>query len=367
VRLRPSQPAARAPQTYVGQWLRVLVLGPNDERVRLGRTVGRGQRGAWDVNEPAVVAIAGALIGDRLFGSPLDRSAISDFVTAMRHTIQTQSVAPKPDVPDQLDSVTVIENVIALQDFSADSEIPLKRQFSICGLFFVFAAKQLMLTTSASDTGGLTVSDLDRLIADAETTAFARGFTPPLSPVPTPNAAAAAEGQSKDLPAMDRMFNRNTQRRLRDRLEPGESVIGAELASSVYNRVSGAEIEGASPAVWRRTVPWKKSGGVIAYSQLRLFYIGNALFVTCALPDLADIRTTQADRRVLFVMGRTRASVSLLEVRLTYGASRTQFVKALKQARATTLANLSAEEQAERIAFRDQIASLSRDELAQPH
>jgi len=159
----PSRSVSRGGQrTYIGQWLRAVLLRQTELRDRLHPKLNGGDKG-WNDDEPAVVQAACELAVARFFGTSYDVRAITAFVAELR-----EATANDPAY-DQLKTEAVIRSALGEQDVDT-AGITAGQKFSI----------RLMVLTLAFGKLGLSEANVDHLITDAEKIAVERGFDPPL-------------------------------------------------------------------------------------------------------------------------------------------------------------------------------------------
>lgn len=139
------------PRTYVGQWLRAVLLRQRELRDRLHFKLNGGRETGWNDDEPAVVEVACELAVGRFFGTSYDVRAITAFVAELRE------VTANDPAHDQLKTKAVIR--LALGDQDVDTEgITSGQKFLI----------RLAVLTLAAGKLGLSEADVDQLITDAE-------------------------------------------------------------------------------------------------------------------------------------------------------------------------------------------------------
>jgi hypothetical protein len=152
------------PRTVVGQWLRAGVLGDLAARRALSRRLNGGSDG-WNDDEPAVVEIACESAVRRFFGSDPDVREITAFVSDLRDRVKG-SVTPI----SQLEAEAVIRSALGEDDVDI-SDLRRVTLFNVRSIVTVRICLRL----------GLGDKEVNQLIADAERTAFERGWKPPLA------------------------------------------------------------------------------------------------------------------------------------------------------------------------------------------
>src|SRR5215468_6023933 len=146
----------------MGQYLRAMIMGDKElrERLLLGFS-----RDGWDRDQASVMQAACDLAAGRYFGSDYDVRDISKLVSLIRQTTQEAGKV----LHGQLEMEAVIRHALAEVEVDIKG-INAQVALEIQGLFSAVAAWRL----------GFTESQVDELLANAEQTAFERGFKPPL-------------------------------------------------------------------------------------------------------------------------------------------------------------------------------------------
>jgi hypothetical protein len=154
---------AGGPGTTMGLWLRALLLGDREGYARLGPLLNRDEKG-WNEDEPAVVKAACQLMVREYFRA-YKHVSIEAFVADIWDRIAKQRTPPR-----QEDMETVIRAAL-----NESIEVPPHiRRGELHGI-------RGAVTANISDILRLDVARIDRLVTEAETTARARGYDPPLS------------------------------------------------------------------------------------------------------------------------------------------------------------------------------------------
>ena len=152
------------PRTYVGQWLRAVLLRQTQLRDRLRPKLNGGRQTGWNDDEPAVVQAACELAVGRFFGTSYDVRAITAFVAELREATGNDRAH------DQLKTEAVIR--LALGEQNVDTEgITAGQKFLI----------RLAVLTLAFGKLRLSEAEVEQLITEAEKIAVERGFSPPLA------------------------------------------------------------------------------------------------------------------------------------------------------------------------------------------
>lgn len=152
------------PRTYMGQWLRALLLRQTELRERLQPKLNGGRETGWNDDEPAVAEAACELAVGRFFGTSYDVRAITAFVALLREATGND---PKYD---QLKTEAVIR--LALGDRDVDTTgITAGQKYLI----------RLAVLTLAYGKLRLSEAEVDELVTDAEKIAVERGWNPPLA------------------------------------------------------------------------------------------------------------------------------------------------------------------------------------------
>lgn len=152
------------PRTYVGLWLRAVLLRQEELGYRLASKLNGGRQTGWNDDEPAVVQAACELGVGRLFGTSYDVRAVTAFVGKLREATDND---PKYD---QLKTEAVIR--LALGDRDVDTTgITAVEKYGIHSAALAGARAKL----------GLSEAEVNQLVTDAEKIAAERGFNPPLA------------------------------------------------------------------------------------------------------------------------------------------------------------------------------------------
>jgi hypothetical protein len=161
MRSMPRSERSGGPRTSVGLWLRAGLRGDNEDYRRLARTLNHGQKG-WNDDEPAVVAAACEMAVRRFFAT-YRHVPVEEFVTDMCERIAKER-APSP----QVDMEAVIR---AALNENCDVPLDIKRG----ELLRIRGA----VTANITDILKLNADAIDDFVAEAETVAIARGYSPP--------------------------------------------------------------------------------------------------------------------------------------------------------------------------------------------
>ena len=164
VRSRSESSRSGTPRTYVGQWLRAILLRQYDLRDRLILKLNGGQEVGWNDDEPAVVEAACELSVRRYFGAPYDASAVTEFVRELREVTDDDVAFP------QLKTEPVIRAALGEMDTAA-GDIKRGEKYRI----------QLAAISLAQGSLGRDETVINELILDAERVAGERGWNPPLA------------------------------------------------------------------------------------------------------------------------------------------------------------------------------------------
>ena len=170
-----SRPVSRGgPRTYVGQWLRAVLLRQRELRDRLRIKLNGGRQTGWNDDEPAVVEAACESAVARFFGANYDVHDITAFAALLREA------AGNDPAHDQLKTEAVIRLALGEPDVDTRGITP-GQMFSIRGNVLAGVVGKL----------GLGEVDVDLLITDAEKVAVERGWNPPLVPGQASSACRA--------------------------------------------------------------------------------------------------------------------------------------------------------------------------------
>ena len=156
-----SQSRAR-PRTYVGQFLRAMLLRQKELRGELQRKLNNGKPG-WNDDEPAVVELVFQRILLLFLGEGYDAHDIAEFLDFVE-----LAAAGDPPVDRSLAEGLIRE---AMRKPGADGKnASPQRKFVLRGLMTGLASLHLELDEGV----------VDEIIVDSERLAFERGWKPPL-------------------------------------------------------------------------------------------------------------------------------------------------------------------------------------------
>lgn len=158
----PRPEVSGGPRTHVGLWLGAMLRGDREGRDRLVHKLNRGEKG-WNEDEPAVVEAICQLAVRQFFGAHL--VPIDDFVADMCKKISIYRTPPR-----QADMEAVIRAAL-------DDGPPAPSEVSRSELLNIRSA----VTAGITDSLRLDAAAIDHLVAEAESVAMMRGYSPPLS------------------------------------------------------------------------------------------------------------------------------------------------------------------------------------------
>jgi hypothetical protein len=159
----PSPPTGA--RTVVGLWLRSLLGDDVELRRQLAGRLNGGKRG-WNYDEAGVVEAAAELAAGQYFGTDYDVRGVSAAVSSMRAIRAARGHSSH----GQLEMEAVIRRALGEVEVDVSGINPME-VFEIQGSVTVYAALKL----------GLTEAEFAELVAEAERTAFARLWRPPLA------------------------------------------------------------------------------------------------------------------------------------------------------------------------------------------
>src|ERR1700733_4859419 len=149
------------PRTYVGQFLRAMILGDKELQEEMRRNLNGGSPG-WNSDEPAVVELVGQRILRLLFVKEDAAHSIAEFLDLLE-------LAAAGEPIDRPQAEMLIREMIGEPNAEA-KEISRYQRFVLQGIVGPLAAFRLEL-----DEGSV-----DEIIVDSERLAFERGWHPPL-------------------------------------------------------------------------------------------------------------------------------------------------------------------------------------------
>jgi hypothetical protein len=150
------------PRTYVGQFLRAMILRDKELQEEMRRNLNGGNPG-WNSDEPAVVELAGQRILRLLFVKEDAAYSSAEFLDLLE-------LAAAGDPPiDRRKAEMLIREMIGEPNVEA-KDIPRSQRFVLQGMMAPLAAFLLEL-----DEGSV-----DEIIVDSERLAFERGWHPSL-------------------------------------------------------------------------------------------------------------------------------------------------------------------------------------------
>jgi hypothetical protein len=150
------------PRTYVGRFLRAMILGDKELQEEMRRNLNGGNPG-WNSDEPTVVELVGQRILRPLFVKEDAAHSIAEFLDLLE-------LAAAGDPPiDRRKTEMLIREMIGEPNAGA-KEISRSQKFLLQGMMASMAAFRLEL-----DEGSV-----DEIIVDSERLAFERGWHPPL-------------------------------------------------------------------------------------------------------------------------------------------------------------------------------------------
>jgi hypothetical protein len=166
-RTRHDQPpAAPVPRTIIGRFLRAMTQRNAELRKQMTAKLNGGKPG-WNYDEPAVVQAACELAVSRLWGTSYDIRDITALVTFIRTADIERRGRTKYG---QLEMEAVIRSTLGEIEVDTSGINP-QEIFEIQGVMVGAAIRKL----------GLSQSEIDQLLVEAENIAFERGFNPPLA------------------------------------------------------------------------------------------------------------------------------------------------------------------------------------------
>jgi hypothetical protein len=150
------------PRTYVGQFLRAMILRDKELEEEMRRNLNGGNPG-WNSDEPAVVELVGERILRLLFVKEDTAHSIADFLDLLE--LAAAGAAPI----DRPKTEMLVREMIGEPNAEA-KDISRSQRFVLQGMMAPLAAFRLKL-----DEGSV-----DEIIVDSERLAFERGWHPPL-------------------------------------------------------------------------------------------------------------------------------------------------------------------------------------------
>jgi hypothetical protein len=163
-KLRPRSGGSPVPRTYVGRWLRAIMLRQYELRDRLRLTLNGGRKTGWNDDEPAVVEVACELLLRRFFGTEYDAAAVTAFVADLREALADDATF------SELKAEKAIRSALGESD-TVTSDITSGQKMGI-------HLAAIALANGRLGSGAVAV---DQVIAEAERIAFERGWHPPLA------------------------------------------------------------------------------------------------------------------------------------------------------------------------------------------
>jgi hypothetical protein len=155
---------APRPSTYVGRYLRAMLLNHVELRKRLNATLNNGQPG-WNDDEPAVLEAAVELAMHETFGDDYDVRAVTEWVARFRAAIHSAEPPPKLEVE------ALVRSALGETDVVISDIRPYTRY-----------VRRLTILARAKVQLGWDEPTVDRIIVAAETKAIERGWNPPRLP-----------------------------------------------------------------------------------------------------------------------------------------------------------------------------------------
>jgi hypothetical protein len=150
------------PRTYVGQFLRAVILRDKELQEEMRRNLNGGNPG-WNSDEPAVVELASQRFLRLLFDKEDAADDIADFLDLVEVSAAGNPPIDRPKVE------MLIREMIG-EPNAGEKEIPRSQRFVLLGMMVPLAAFRLKI-----DEGSV-----DEIIVDSERLAFERGWHPPL-------------------------------------------------------------------------------------------------------------------------------------------------------------------------------------------
>lgn len=150
------------PRTYVGQFLRAMILRDKELQEEMRRGLNGGNPG-WNSDEPVVVELACERILRLHFGQEYNARDIAEFLDLLELSAAGDPPIDRPKVE------ILIRGAIGEPGAEA-KDIPRSQKFVLQGIMAPLAAFLLELDESL----------VDEIIADSERLAFERGWHPPL-------------------------------------------------------------------------------------------------------------------------------------------------------------------------------------------
>lgn len=127
-------------------------------------TLNSGRKTGWNDDEPAVVEAVTELLLQRYFGSAYDARDVAAFVAEIREAIADDGTL------SQLQTEAVVRSLLG-EDGAVDAKIRKGEKFQT----------HLAAMALANGRLGIDEAEIDRVIAEAEHIAFAKGWHPPLA------------------------------------------------------------------------------------------------------------------------------------------------------------------------------------------
>jgi hypothetical protein len=150
------------PRTYVGQFLRAMILRDGELQEQMRRNLNGGNPG-WNDDEPAVVELVCQRILRLLFGKKYTVRDIAEFIDLIE-------LAAAGDPPIDRPKVEMLIREAIGEPGAEAKDIPRSQKFVLRGIMAPAAAFRLELNESL----------VDEIIVDSERLAFERGWHPPL-------------------------------------------------------------------------------------------------------------------------------------------------------------------------------------------